>query len=217
MKPLDLFVVGDVHGCYKTFRNLLTHWNRDTEQLIQLGDLLDRGNNNPQTIKLCRELQVKHGAVFLKGNHEQLALEYFKDAKQDHWLNKYGRKVLWQYTLEGRDFTEDILWISSFPLSWENERVFISHAGISTSPYCMDEKHPDGLLWNRSGIKNIGKLQVYGHTPIRSGTPEYDPESYSWNIDTGAYRGKKLSALRISPEGKVTEVVSVPTVREDIE
>jgi serine/threonine protein phosphatase 1 len=214
---MDLFVVGDVHGCYKTLKNLLSHWNRNNEQLVQLGDLLDRGNNNPQTIKFCRELQVKHGAIFLKGNHEQLALEYYKDAKRDYWFNKYGLKVLWQYTLEEQDFSEDMLWVSSLPNTWENEHLFLSHAGISHSLHCMDETHLDGLLWNRSGIKNIGRLQVYGHTPLKSGSPEYDPNSHSWNIDTGAFRGKKLSALRISSEGKVSQVISVPTAREDIE
>ncbi|MCD6069441.1 MAG: hypothetical protein K0S33_4267 [Bacteroidetes bacterium] len=214
---MDLFVAGDVHGCYKTLKSLLSHWNRDTEQLIQLGDLMDRGNNNPQTIKLCRELQRTHGAIFLKGNHEQMALEYAKTRKQNDWYKKYGMKVLWQYTLEERDFEEDMEWVSSFPLSWENDAMLITHAGIGPSPFCMDEKHADGLVWNRGEIKNVGKLQIYGHTPIKSGKPKYDEVSNSWNIDTGAYRGKNLSALRLSAEGKVLEIISVPTAGDDVD
>lgn len=213
---MDLFIVGDVHGCYKTFTTLLRKWNPEKEQLIQLGDFIDRGNDNPQTVKLCRELQQQHGAIFLKGNHEQMALEYFAGNADERWSKKYGIKVLWQYTLEEIEPEEDFLWMTSLPAYWENEHVFVSHAGISNSPFCMDEKHSDGLLWNRGAIKNIGKMQVFGHTPVKSGKPLFIEESNAWNIDTGAYRGKSLSAIRMDSYGKMTEIISIATSREDI-
>lgn len=213
---MKLFVVGDVHGCFQTFRSLLSRWNHETEILVQVGDLIDRGNFNPQTIQLCRELQTKYGAIFLKGNHEQLALDYFRKKKTERWYEKYGKKVLWQYTLEDIDPEDDFDWIETFPTFLETENVFLSHAGIDYSSFSMDECHADGLFWNRGHIKNIGKLQVFGHTPLKSGKPEFDEESNSWNIDTGAYRGKALSALRINEQGKVAETIVVPTFQDDI-
>lgn len=214
---MNLFIVGDVHGCYKTFKNLLKNWDRENELLIQVGDILDRGNQTPETVKLCRELQEKHGAVFIKGNHEQLALQYFITKKQEKWYKKHGVKVLWQYTLAERNFDMDMEWVSTFPVTWENDHVFISHAGISHSSFAMDEKHPDGLVWNRGEVKNIGKLQIYGHTPLKSGKPQFYPESNSWNIDTGVYLKRGICALRLKPTGELIEIVSEPTAGADVD
>ena len=62
---MNLFIVGDIHGCYYTFKSLLQrYWDEKNEVLIQVGDLIDRGNHTPQTIMYCKELQQKHKAVF---------------------------------------------------------------------------------------------------------------------------------------------------------
>ncbi|HHY83190.1 MAG TPA: hypothetical protein GX505_11035 [Clostridiales bacterium] len=51
----------------------------------------------------------------------------------------------------------------------------VSHAGIAKN--CLnplDEANGQGLLWNRGEIKNIGKIQVIGHTPCKNDEPVYD-------------------------------------------
>jgi serine/threonine protein phosphatase 1 len=215
---VDLFVIGDVHGCYYTFKAMLEFWDPGKELLIQLGDLIDRGNFTPQVTKLCRELQSKNqNVVFLKGNHEWLALKYHDKDKDEGWYEKYGKKVLWQYTLEERDFEKDVEWMKSLPAYWTNNHVMVSHAGINDSPYCMDEDHYSGLLWHRMPIKNIGKLQVYGHTPQKDGKPHFEKASNSWNIDTGAYLGKALTALKLTEKGEVLDVLSIKTIEKDID
>ncbi|HEY1039762.1 MAG TPA: metallophosphoesterase family protein [Bacteroidia bacterium] len=213
---MNLFVVGDIHGCYKTFKNLLKQWDRESELLLQVGDIIDRGNHTPETVKLCRELQKEYGAVFIKGNHEQIALDYFLHKKEEKWFKKYYRTIHWQYTFANRDFEDDMRWINSLPVSWENDYILLSHAGISNSPFAMDERHMDGLTWNRGPIKNIGRLQIYGHTPLKSGKPEYYAESNSWNIDTGVYLKRNLAALRLRPNGELIEVITVSTVGVDV-
>ncbi|MFL5753614.1 MAG: metallophosphoesterase family protein [Bacteroidia bacterium] len=213
---MNLFVIGDIHGCFKTFKTLLDQWDKSSELLIQLGDLIDRGNSSPQTVKLARELQSKYSnTVFLKGNHEILAIQNYNNTKSK-WYDMYGKKVMWQYQLEERDFEKDVQWFGTLPLYWENEHVFISHAGVSNSENWKDENDPKGILWNRTPLKNIGKLQVIGHTPQKKG-PVYDPLSNHWNIDSGAYLGKKLSGIKLKPGGELIEVISVPTLRADLE
>ncbi|MDF2789765.1 MAG: serine/threonine protein phosphatase [Neobacillus sp.] len=67
---MNYFVIGDVHGCYHTFKSMITkHWNKETEVLIQLGDLIDRGKNSPQMVQLARQLKTDfpERAIFLKG------------------------------------------------------------------------------------------------------------------------------------------------------
>lgn len=214
---MNLFIVGDIHGCYNSFKSLLNNWNKETDLLIQLGDLIDRGNNNPQTIKLCRELQEKNGAIFLKGNHELMAIRHYDGIETEKWYNKFGKAVYWQYQLEGRDLQSDINWLKTLPNCWENEHLFISHAGISNSLFCMDETHAEGLLWNKGPIKKLNKTQVIGHTPHKNKKALFMEESNCWNVDTGAYLGHHLSAIKLSEKGELIDLFSVKTASSDIE
>ena len=211
---MNLFVIGDVHGCCKTFQSLLEHWDCNNEILIQLGDLIDRGNHVPQTVKLVRAIQKKyHNAFFLKGNHEAAAIGYLNN-KTNNWHERFGKDVLWQYALNESDFTNDVEWFKQMPLYWENEYVFVSHAGISKSLFCMEESHPEGILLNRGILKNIGKLQVIGHTPQKKAS--YMANSNSWNIDTGAFMGKKLTGIKLKENGEFIELISQATFNADV-
>ncbi len=55
---MNLFVIGDVHGCYLELKKLIEeHWNSKDELFIQVGDLIDRGSFSPKTVEYCRELK----------------------------------------------------------------------------------------------------------------------------------------------------------------
>jgi serine/threonine protein phosphatase 1 len=214
---VNIFVVGDIHGCYYTFKNLLQkYWDAKNDLLIQVGDLIDRGNFSAQTIKFCRELEFNHKAVFLKGNHELMAINYFSAKGFDKWHKKYGKSLLWQYHLEELDFENDLNWLRQMPIKWENDSIFISHAGISYSENYLDENDSDGLLWNKSSIKKINKIQVIGHSPHENKKPIFIPEQNVWNVDTGAYLGNYLSALKLDDRGNFIDFFSVSTSNKDI-
>ena len=196
---------------------MLELWNPKEEILIQLGDLIDRGNYTPQLVKLCREIEAEYpSSVFLKGNHEWLALQYYNKNKAERWYDKYGKKVLWQYVLAERKFEEDAEWMKKMNTFWQNEHVVVSHAGISISPFCMDEGHYSGLLWHRLEIKDLNKVQVYGHTPVKGNKPAFDPKTNSYNIDTGAYLGKSLTGIKLDEKGVLLETHNILTIDKDI-
>jgi serine/threonine protein phosphatase 1 len=197
----------------------LEFWEPKNEVLIQLGDLIDRGNFTPQLIKYCRELEAKYPGqtVFLKGNHEWLALQYYHKLKDEKWYDKYGKKVLWQYVLAELHFEEDAKWMNQLQTYWQNNHVMVSHAGISESTFAYDPDHYSGLLWQRLGIKNIGKIQVYGHTPVKGNKPFFDPESNSYNIDTGAYLGKSLTGIKLTEQGELIDTFNIRTIEKDID
>lgn len=50
-----IFVIGDVHGCLHTLEKMLSYWEKNTEQLIFVGDLIDRGNFSPETVSLVKK------------------------------------------------------------------------------------------------------------------------------------------------------------------
>lgn len=218
---MDLFIIGDVHGCFFTYLKLLEQWNPKSEYLIQVGDLIDRGNHSPKTLRLSYEIQLafKKQTIFLKGNHEQLMQNNLlgKDPFEN-WQRNGGTKTLLQFEKEGTDPYHYLSWIKNLPLFWENKKVFISHAGISAEgidPFLPDD--PNGLLWNRQPLKKLDKLQVIGHTPRLDGKPEYIPSANAWNIDTGAYRGNCLTGIKLKKDGSFLEAISVPTDSRDIE
>lgn len=60
---------------------------------------------------------------------------------------------------------------------------------------------------------NLGKLQIIGHT--NSTEPRYDKKSNSLYIDTGAFRGNRLSCA-IVEQNEIIEILSIETKSRDL-
>ncbi|WP_310392101.1 metallophosphoesterase family protein [Hymenobacter sp.] len=217
---MNLFLIGDVHGCFHTFSELLTHWRPATDHLIQVGDLVDRGAHVPETVELARQLSAQHpdSATFLMGNHEDALLRHFgPGGPYAGWLEWGGRSTSNQYRLRPKQLAQHLPWLEKRPLLWQNEHVLASHAGITASPHAFDPESPDGLLWARGPLKRLpGQLQVVGHTPMNGGEPVFDRASNTWYIDTGAVFGRSLTGARLSPTGALLDIVLVPVDPRDL-
>jgi serine/threonine protein phosphatase 1 len=72
---MALYAISDIHGYYSPFKNLLEEigYSPSRDQLVVLGDLIDRGPDSRKVVELCMELQ-QQGTVILMGNHEQTAV-----------------------------------------------------------------------------------------------------------------------------------------------
>ncbi len=216
---MNFFLIGDVHGCFRTFQKLLAHWQPATEHLIQLGDLVDRGTGIPETVALALEIGAKYPATttFLRGNHEAEMLHHFgPEGPSLHWPKWGGRSTIDQYKTRPRLLKKHLAWLAERPLLFEADHLLASHAGITASPHARDPDHPDGLLWTRLPLLRLPQLQVVGHTPTPDGQSKYHHLSHAWYLDTGACYGRTLSALRVSAAGEMTEIIAVPTVASDL-
>lgn len=205
----NFMVIGDVHGCYFTLKKLLeNHWNSDKEQLILLGDLVNKGRNSRKVLKYLMDLSIEfpQKVVVLKGNNEVLFLEKYEHA--------YASKGVKKFNKHGLDKNTTLNWISSLPHFWENDVFFASHAGIPKKhklPILADD---DAILFNRKSLKNIGKTQFLGHIVVEN--PYYSQKENAWYLDTGAGYGSKLSAVKVQSDGKVIEQISLQVEWEDI-
>lgn len=215
---MNHFVIGDVHGCYFTFKQLVEdYWDPKNEVLVQVGDLVDRGKHAPQTIQLARKLAADfpERAHFIKGNHEAMMLEHFSDPPNFNWLRQGGQETLDQYEAEDRDIVSDIEWMEKLPLFYDHEKVFVSHAGIAKNTQDpFDEDNPYGILWNRSQLKNLNKMQIVGHTPLKE--PKYDSESRAYYIDTGAAYSGSLTGIKIGADGEPLGLYQMRTDSRDL-
>jgi serine/threonine protein phosphatase 1 len=216
---MNFFVIADIHGCLHTFRELLTHWRPAEETLVQLGDLVDRGNYSPETVELCRQLSqdFSEKTVFLQGNHDWAMAEHVGlNGPYKAWLGWGGRATLQQYQRHQLLLAKHAVWLRHRPLFWQNDHLLFSHAGFADVANPLDPTSSEGVLWRRGPLRNTGQLQVVGHTPTESNRPEHVETSNTIYLDTGAADGNFLTALRLSETGEVLETVAVPTVPEDI-
>lgn len=215
---MNYFIIGDIHGCFYTFNNMIEkHWDEETEMLIQVGDLIDRGKNSPEMVGRAIELSavLPEQVIFLKGNHEYEMSKHYRNNSNFGWLAMGGSETVKQYSKSDRKVEEDVDWMRQRPLFWENENLFVSHAGIAEqtdNPFI--ESDLLGILWNRSKLKNINKLQIIGHTP--SEKPYYDEYSNTWNIDTGAVFSNYLTGVKVNSTGEVMEFIKEKTDPRDV-
>ena len=82
MKNSDkLLVIGDVHGCFPTLKELLGEVDPNMP-LLFLGDLINRGPSSLETLRYVKNMA--HRAICLLGNHEMHLLASAAGAGKSH-------------------------------------------------------------------------------------------------------------------------------------
>lgn len=201
---MHYFIVGDVHGCYYTLQQLLKRWNPHQEQLMFVGDLINKGVHSKKVVQLVRRLQHEYPTtICVKGNHEYQMVEYIKHKTARDDMKDSYRSTLKHYHLDGKE-QSDYLWMARLPLTYENEVIYLSHAGVN---FLGVRKFKENSMWSvlrfRGKLKRMKKLQVIGHTPTLSKRPEYNAKFNSLNIDSGAGNFDNMSAVVIDDNGEM--------------
>lgn len=214
---MGFFVIGDVHGCFFTLEKMLENWNSESEHLVFLGDLIDRGNYSSKVVLKCMQLQEFHqNCIILKGNHEYEFIEFYEKGTHPNWIRQCGEKTLQNFKENDLDLKKVYDWFTSLPLNHETENLMLTHAGITETDDPYLEDHNDSVLWNRKQLKNIGVLQIHGHTPLKNKKPLFDEISNSVNIDSGAVYGYGLIGVKVNDSAVITAVIHVETDNRDI-
>lgn len=237
--PFD--IVGDIHGCADEFQALLARLGYRVEwsdgqydrtvtvtppegrKLIFVGDLVDRGPNSPDVLRIAMSMTAAGAAYAVQGNH---------DRKLQRWLS--GRKVTIAHGLqqtidqlagEDRGFRDNVATFLDGLRShvWlDGGRLAVAHAGLKEEMIgrgsgavrefaLFGETTGDidefGLPVRADWATNYrgSTTVIYGHTPV----VRADWVNNTLCIDTGCVFGGKLTALRW-PE---KEIVDVPADR----
>ena len=70
-------VIGDIHGGLRALHQVLERAKvTPSDQLIFLGDYVDGWSQSPQVIDLLIEMKKTHNILCIKGNHDELFLDY---------------------------------------------------------------------------------------------------------------------------------------------
>ncbi|WP_291695599.1 metallophosphoesterase family protein [Bradyrhizobium sp.] len=219
---LRIYAIGDVHGRRDLLDVLLSRIEADTAERpatqtlhVFLGDYIDRGAASRETIDRLIEHGKRSESVFLKGNHELIALRCLREpALFDHWMRLGGLETLASYGIvginlaSGRPIAEiqsafhDALprphfrFFRDLKTSFACGDFFFAHAGVRPRVDLSQQKEND-LLWIRDEFlscpEDFGKIIVHGHTPTR----EVEVAVNRVNIDTGAFMTGRLTCLVI--------------------
>jgi protein phosphatase len=235
--PFD--IVGDIHGCYdetvelfeklgysvnkvsddaKNFGIEVTH--PENRQVIFLGDLVDRGPNSPEVLKLVMSMVRSGIAWCVPGNHD---LKLQKKLNGKNVAIKHGlAETLEQLENEPPEFinkVKEFLYSLISHYVFDDGKLVVAHAGLKeemqgrgsaavrafslygeTTGEIDEFGFPVRYNW-ASEYRGKAKV-VYGHTPVR----EAEWFNKTIDIDTGCVFGGKLTALRYPEE----QLVSVP-------
>jgi serine/threonine protein phosphatase 1 len=222
---LRIYAIGDIHGRLDLLNELLARISSDIALrptarplYVFLGDYIDRGSASRETIDRLIEHGKTHESVFLKGNHELIAIKCLSDRGLfDQWLRLGGLETLVSYGVpaetlaNGKQIAElqsafhgalpqaHFRFFRDLKNSFECGDFFFAHAGVKPNVELSRQKEND-LLWIRGEFltskDDFGKIVVHGHTPTR----EIEVGPNRINIDTGAFATGRLSCLVLEGE-----------------
>jgi serine/threonine protein phosphatase 1 len=211
---MKLIAVGDIHGCFQTLTELLKKVRasldeNEPHQLIFLGDYMDRGPASKQVLDLLISLKEKSDCVILRGNHENMFLDFCEDpynnVKSKMYLSNGGLETLKSFEDLGKNQSlpekKYLDFVRAMPLYHKVGKWVFVHAGIDpTIP--LEEQSEHNLLWSRSFLKVTTFADdmrvVHGHTPY--GNLNYRQFGNQFNLDSGCVFNNWLTAMIIDTE-----------------
>lgn len=206
----NIWVVGDLHGCYTLLMNKLDEIGFDTTQdlLISVGDLIDRGSENVE----CMELITFPWFRAVRGNHEQMMLDGLsRPSTINHWLANGGNWFFYLDYDKARLAKALVHKVAELPLIIElvsgDKKYVICHADYPHNEYEFGKPvKAEQVIWNRERVSDawdgIGSQItgadefIFGHTPAKNPL-KYWNQSY---IDTGAVFCGNLTLRQLQGE-----------------
>jgi serine/threonine protein phosphatase 1 len=212
--------IGDIHGHADLLDRLMELMDREAagagaKALVRvfLGDYVDRGPDSAGVIEKLSRLQKDPNTVFLRGNHEQVLLEFLDSPRRyESWRDFGADQTLQSYNVAPPAFEDEraytdvrdalvrempahhLAFLKSTTFSHTVGDYLFVHAGIRPGVF-LSEQSSNDMMWIRDEFLNstlqFEKIVVHGHTPRER--PEI--RSNRINVDTWAYKTGRLTAL----------------------
>ena len=228
---MRLLAIGDIHGHTIALEALLAEVSPDpSDVVVFLGDYVDKGPDVAGTLELVSRLSLEHDWIFLRGNHDQMMLDAYRDPSTfGVWECLAGDDPLASY---GPGSTAELLrdvpdnhmrFLEERCRDYHETDSFIfAHAGIR-SHIPPDEEDVERLQWtvlSSAAAHLSGKTVICGHSSQESG--RIADLGHTICIDTGITKSKYLTCLDLgdfiytqaSSEGKILKGVLPSRTKE---
>ena len=199
---MNVFVVGDIHGCYSLLMSKLKEigFNFNQDLLISVGDYVDRGVENEKCFSLLQESWF----VAIKGNHEDFCYQGLFDDRTAYYHRMQNNGGDWFYKLDD-DKQEHIARIFNdlalmLEVSYRDKKFGFVHADLPVEDWELvkemlinDDDHngrsiEECLMWSRGIISRGNDVTIaqvdnvfFGHTVL----PEITQLGNCTFLDTG--------------------------------
>lgn len=187
-------MISDIHGCLTEFKRLLqqANYHFEQDQLILLGDYIDRGPNSFGVVEYVKMLVESQGVIALLGNHDKMFLDFLKDPVNNfqqyfrngglHTISSYinidvshaqysvADYIKWANRIK-ENYPSHIALLSALPLYHIDDNHIFVHAGVNFKAKDLGLTDKKTVLWIREGFldipvpEHIEKTIVHGHTP----------------------------------------------------
>jgi serine/threonine protein phosphatase 1 len=208
-------VISDIHGELEKFNHLLEKAGFDVnkDQLILLGDYIDRGPDPKGVLNRVMELK-EQGAIVLKGNHDEMmkaaanqepgAWERWEKNGAMYTLKSYDPSIEIMGIPNDNTFQRHISFIKEMDYYYQTDDYIFVHAGVDPD-IPVEETDPYTLVWIREQFHHGyqgGKTVVFGHTPTayfhgKGNDDVYYGKNNIIGIDGGAVYGGQLNCLEL--------------------
>lgn len=204
MNDESIYIIGDVHGCFKTLKALVNQLPKNSH-ICFVGDLINKGKNTADVLDFV--IENNHDCVL--GNHElfmiedlPLILENEENIEKSSWILNYGGKETLDSYKSELKLKEHLVYLKSLPLYLEykdilleNRYLVVSHSQVGNKWKFRDypissieyKKFKNTVLNGRyKNFDNKDIYNVFGHTPLS----ETDINEFRANIDLGCVYGE---------------------------
>lgn len=223
-----IYVIGDIHGCIETLKQLYSKLDEDS-MIISVGDLVDKGPNAMDVVDFC----IDNNITVIKGNHEHMFVKYMSRYlagdnifNTDWYLEWGGKMTVDSYKTNPEKIREHINFFNSLPLYKEvttnNQNFFITH-GFALPYYDIRDTNESYIpfMSNRLygkyfDIKNINELEKFNTINIFGHDSFINVQSHKlyYAIDTGcvydktSHTGGCLTTIELNTK----EIISVDVI-----
>lgn len=182
-------MISDIHGCIDEFNQMLQliEYNSVSDQLILLGDYVDRGPNSKDVVDKVIELVKRNNAIALRGNHDQRLVDLINSDStlvRSKFLEFGGIQTLQSYCDIYNEITDEILtlaietikthfghhidFLDKLPLYHEDKDHIYVHAGLNPN-YIDWKKQPEtDFMYIRDEFIqssfDLNQKIIFGHT-----------------------------------------------------
>ena len=194
---MSLYAIGDVHGCARSLDALLARIApTPDDHLVFVGDYTDRGPDSKGVLDRLVRMEVASGdgagprCTFLRGNHDQMMLDYIERGEMSLWRVNGGLDTLDSYAADGAASIPEAhhAFLRRTRLYLDTPDFCFVHAGLKPYypvAYNLQHETAETFLWTREHLatpeRAWEKPVVCGHTP----QPEPVSQPDLLCIDTG--------------------------------
>lgn len=201
----DYYIISDVHGNYEALVELVDIWRlkHKDSQLLFIGDIIDRGERSYDCLMYVLALVEQENAIYLKGNHEELFVDwakgkdfshhylyykigglylveslYNKISKEHQRKQKEDKDFIFNKTEMVRkeienNYTALIKTLDKLPFYHKSNHFLFVHAGVSPDTVYAEDIKEDDALWIRNEFYESNDLALEQEHIVFGHTPTH--------------------------------------------